>query len=410
MTRRFPQSAGGSGSAPDPRATGFIPNPKARLQEQVHEVMRFFHYSRRTEEAYWGWIVRFLKFHRQPLTPAARRARSKSEAVQRVPARNHPHLTPAKDESSFARGFAHGPPSEGAEREKISDAVERVPTGGWRHPREMGVGEVAEFLSHLARDRDVAAATQNQALNALVFLYSVVLRQPLGDLGEWARVRRPARLPAVLTKEEVGRVLAAVAPEYQLPARLMYGSGLRLMDLARLRVKDLNLERRQIVIRDGKGFKDRVTMVPEKLVEALREQLGRARSVYEQDRQENVPGVWLPEALARKYPKAPVEWAWFWVFPARSLGRDPETGVVRRHHLLEDNVQRAVKMAAARGCPAKRVTTHTLRHSFATHLLEGGTDIRTVQDLLGHDDVATTQIYTHVMSRPGIGVRSPLDG
>jgi integron integrase len=266
----------------------------------------------------------------------------------------------------------------------------------------MGAPEVAEFLSHLARERDVSASTQNQALNALVFLYGVVLRQPLGDLGEWARVTRPARLPTVLGRQEMARMLAVVAGEYQLAVRLMYGSGLRLLDLARLRVKDLSLERRQILVRDGKGFKDRVTMVPEALAAGVQEQLARARVVYEEDRRAGVAGVWLPEALARKYPNAPLEWAWFWVFPARGLSRDPETGTLRRHHVLEDNVQRAVKLAAARAGLDKRVTTHTLRHSFATHLLEGGTDIRTVQELLGHRSVETTQIYTHVMQKPGV--------
>jgi integron integrase len=352
---------GGAIRGPDPRSTGFIPNPKAKLRDQVHEAMRFFHYSRRTEEAYWGWITRFLKFHRT--SPAS-----------------------------------NGRPVDGAA------------SGGWRHPREMGAAEVAAFLSHLAAERDVAASTQNQALNGLVFLYGVVLRQPLGELGEWARVQRPARLPAVLSKEEVARVIAAVVPEYQLAVRLMYGSGLRLLDLVRLRVKDLSLERRQILVRDGKGLKDRVTMVPELLVAGLRDQLARSRMIYEEDRRARVSGVWLPEALARKYPQGPLEWAWFWVFPARNLGRDPEDGTVRRHHLLEDNVQRAVKLAARRACPEKRVTTHTLRHSFATHLLEAGYDIRTVQELLGHQDVSTTQIYTHVMQKPGLGVRSPLDG
>lgn len=344
--------SGGLGGGRDPRTTGFVPNPKAKLREQVHEAMRFFHYSRRTEEAYWGWIRRFLRFHR----------------------------------------------TKGMEGTK-----------GWRHPREMGAVEVAAFLSHLAHEGQVAAATQNQALNGLVFLYAVVLRQPLGDLGEWARARHPARLPPVLSVEQVKGLLAAAPREYELAVRLIYGSGLRLLDLVRLRIKDLNLERRQLTVRDGKGLKDRVTMVPESLVTGLKDQCLRARGVYEEDRRAKVPGVWLPEALARKYPKAPEEWAWFWVFPARRLARDPESGVARRHHLLEDNVQRAVKMAAARAGLGQRVTTHTLRHSIATHLLERGTDIRTVQELLGHKNVATTQIYTHVMQKPGLGVRSPLD-
>jgi integron integrase len=361
----LPDSIGGNDRrGPDPRTVGFIPNPNARLRDQVHEAMRFFHYARRTEEAYWGWITRFLKFHR-------------------------------------TRTTIHPPDSP--------QAAGAVP-GGWRHPREMGAAELAAFLSHLAKDRDVAASTQNQALNALVFLYGVVLRQPLGDLGDWARVERPARLPAVLAKDEVARVMAAVVPEYQLAVRLMYGSGLRLQDMARLRVKDISLERRQILVRDGKGKKDRVTMVPETLLAGLRDQFARARLVYETDRRAGVPGVWLPEALAIKYPQAPLEWAWFWVFPARSLRRDPEHGTLRRHHVLEDNVQRAVKLAARRACPEKQVTTHTLRHSFATQLLEAGYDIRTVQELLGHESVETTQIYTHVMQKPGLGVRSPLDG
>ena len=224
-------SLSGGNTQPDPRAVAFIPNPKAKLRDQVHEAIRFFHYSRRTETAYWAWIVRFLKFHR------------------RQPNASTPHPGPGPKRSS------------------------------WRHPQEMGAAEVAAFLSHLAQERDVAAATQNQALNALVFLYQVILRQPLGNLGEWARVERPARLPTVLSKEETARVLAVVVAEYQLPVRLMYGSGLRLLDLVRIRVKDLSLERRQILVRDGKGRKDRVTMVPEALVGALREQLARARVV-----------------------------------------------------------------------------------------------------------------------------------
>ena len=344
----------------------FKPNPRLKLREQVHEVMRFFHYSPRTEETYWHWIRRFLEF-----------------------CRDHPHLTPALS-----------PPSKGAEREKK-----------WRHPRDLGAGEVAAFLSSLATEGNVAAATQNQALNSLVFLYAQVLHQPLGELGEVARVRRPARLPAVLSREAVVRLLEAVEPDYQVAVQLLYGSGLRLIELLRLRVKDVDLDRRQIFVRDAKGLKDRVTMVPEKLRLELQAHLKRTRLTYDEDRAAGVAGVRLPWALARKYAQADRQWAWFWVFPAWKLARDPADGVVRRHHLVEDNVQRAVKAAAARARLAgKRVTPHTLRHSFATHLLEAGTDIRTVQDLLGHRDVSTTQIYTHVMSRPGIGVRSPLDG
>lgn len=273
-----------------------------------------------------------------------------------------------------------------------------------------GAPEVAAFLSDLATAGQVAAATQNQALNALVFLYGQVLHQPLGDLGELARVTRPARLPEVLGREALGRLLDAVEADYQLPVRLLYGSGLRLLELLRLRVKDVDLTRRQITVRAGKGQKDRVTMVPESLRDGLAAHLRKVRLTHAADRAGNVAGVRLPGALARKYPKAGEEWAWFWVFPAWKLARDPEDKVVRRHHLLEDNVQRAVKAAARKAGLSQRVTPHTLRHCFATHLLEGGTDIRTLQDLLGHRDVSTTQIYTHVMQKPGLGVKSPLDG
>jgi integron integrase len=242
------------------------------------------------------------------------------------------------------------------------------------------------------------------------------LHQPLGELGEFQRVRRPARLPEVLSRAETQRVLAAVEAEYALPLKLLYGSGLRLFELLRLRVKDLDLERGQIVVRDGKGSKDRVTMLPESLRPALAEHLTRVRSQWEADVGSGYSGVWLPEALARKYPGAPKEWPWQWVFPGWSLTKGrvrPDApahgGGLWRHHLLPENLQRAMKAALARAGLNKRATPHTLRHSFATHLLEGGTDIRTVQDLLGHKDVATTQLYTHVMQKPGMGVKSPLD-
>jgi integron integrase len=201
-----------------------------------------------------------------------------------------------------------------------------------------------------------------------------------------------------------------VPSEWALSLSLLYGTGLRVFELLRLRVKDLDLERRQITVRDGKGFKDRVTMVPEKLVKTLSEQLERVRRQHEEDLRSGYAGVWLPDALARKYPAAPREWAWQWVFPARTLSKTGEGGGQRRHHMLPENLQRAMKAATGKAGLGKRATPHTLRHSFATHLLESGTDIRTVQELLGHEDVSTTQIYTHVMRKPGIGVRSPLDG
>jgi integron integrase len=281
---------------------------------------------------------------------------------------------------------------------------------GKKHPREMGTGQVHEFLAHLATARNVAVATQNQALNALVFLYGQVLHQPLGQLEEYARPSRPARLPVVLTRTEVQRLLSAMPEKYALPARLLYGTGLRVMEALRLRVKDVDFGAGQIVVREGKGFKDRVTMLPESLRASLGEQLERARAWHNLDLAEGRGRVHLPFALARKYPKADREWCWQYVFPAERRSVDPQTGVERRHHMQEENLQRAVKEAARRAGLTKPVTPHVLRHSFATHLLEGGTDIRTLQDLLGHQDVSTTQIYTHVMSRPGLGVRSPLDG
>ena len=259
-------------------------------------------------------------------------------------------------------------------------------------------------------------ATLSHGVNALVFLYGEVLHQPLGELGEFARTQRPARVPEVLSRSEVARVLDAVEPDYALPLRLMYGSGMRLMELVRLRVKDLDLERAQITVRDGKGFKDRVTMVPDRLRAELQTHLVQVRAQWEADVAAGYAGVWLPEALGRKYVNAPREWPWQWVFPGWSLTQGnlrpdaPDRGSgLWRHHALPENLQRAMKAACARAKLNKRATPHTLRHSFATHLLEGGTDIRSVQDLLGHRHVATTQIYTHVMNRPGIGVRSPLD-
>jgi len=275
----------------------------------------------------------------------------------------------------------------------------------------MGAAEVAAFLSHLASTRGVAASTQNQALNALVFLHEQVLLRPLGDLGEYARVNRPARLPQVLSQEQTQRVLAALkAGTPSLIIRLLYGTGLRVMEALRLRAKDLDFERGQIVVREGKGDKDRVTMLPDKLKVELKEHLKRVKLLHEQDVAEGFGRVLLPHALARKYPNADREWGWQWVFPSARRSRDPRSGEVRRHHANELALQRAMKGAVRLSGVTQRASCHTLRHSFATHLLEKGYDIRTVQELLGHESVLTTQIYTHVMSKPGIGVRSPLDG
>jgi integron integrase len=297
------------------------------------------------------------------------------------------------------------------ERAYVQWAKRFVLYHGKRHPSEMGSAEVGAFLSHLAIEQRVSASTQNQALNALVFLYREVLEQKLADLEHVIRARVPLRLPVVLTPEEVRRLLPRVqAGEPRLAAGLLYGAGLRLLESLRLRVKDLDLERGEIMVRDGKGRKDRVTMLPRSLAADLRAQLARARALHERDLAAGFGAVALPDALARKYPGAAREWGWQWLFPAHRRFRDAETGAERRHHLHETVVQRAVKRAVRAAGIAKPASCHTLRHSFATHLLASGYDIRTVQELLGHRDVKTTMIYTHVLNRGGRGVRSPLDG
>ena len=340
------------------------PNPKAPLREQVREVLRFHHYSLRTERAYWQWIRRYLAFHRSP-----------------------DHSGPQK---------------------------------GWRHPKTMGAPEVAQFLAHLAVAGNVAASTQNQALNALVLLYEQVLQQPLGDLGEFARVRRPARLPVVLTQEETQRVLAALKPGTgALILRLLYGTGMRLMECLRLRIQDVDFGSGRILVREGKGDKDRMTMLPDRLKAELQAHLERVKLLHEQDLAEGFGRVYLPHALARKCPNADREWVWQWVFPSRSVSVNPQSvspgstesrPTMRRHHLDPGTLDKALRAAVGKAGIAKRVSSHMFRHSFATHLLQRGNDIRTIQELLGHADVSTTMIYTHVLRQGGLGVRSPLDG
>jgi integron integrase len=319
------------------------------LLDQLREVLRVKHYSLRTEEAYGQWVRRYLKFHRDT-------------------------------------------------------------AGGWRHPRDLGAADVVAFLNHLANVESVAAGTQNQALNAISFLYTQVLGLELGDLGEFLLASKRRRVPVVLSKAEVGRMLSALEGTYRLMGQVLYGTGLRLLELLRLRIQDIDFDRNQIVVRGGKGDKDRVTVLPEALRAGLQEHLKRVRLLWEEDVREGFGEVYLPEALARKYPHAAKEWGQQWVFPSRSRSRDPRSGKMRRHHVQETGLQRAFKAGLRLGRIAKRASCHTLRHSFATHLLENGSDIRTVQDLLGHKDVTTTQIYTHVMQKPGLGVRSPLDG
>lgn len=274
----------------------------------------------------------------------------------------------------------------------------------------MGAREVEGFLTRLAVRDKVSASTQNQALAALLFLYRQVLGIDLPWMDGIRRARQSERLPVVLTRDEVGRLLAAMEGACWLAASLLYGSGLRLLECLRLRVQDLDFGRGEILVRQGKGGKDRRTMLPSSLVEPLRVHLSRVEFVHRRDLARGVGAVWMPEALARKYPGAAQEWAWQYVFPAERLSRDPRGGAVRRHHMDESVLQRAVKSAVAAAGLEKRATCHTLRHSFATHLLESGYDIRTVQELLGHSDVSTTQIYTHVLNRGARGVRSPLEG
>ena len=280
---------------------------------------------------------------------------------------------------------------------------------GKRHPATTGAPEITAYLTHLAVARRVSASTQNQALSALLFLYRTVLGRPPEALEGLVRARRPARLPVVLTRREVGLLLGEMRGVPRLMAALLYGAGLRLLECCHLRVKDVELERLELTVRDGKGRRDRVTLLPEKLREPLRRQLARTRRGHGADLALGRGSVALPDALVRKYPRAPWEWGWQWVFPATRTYRDGATKELRRHHLHESVLQRAVREAVMRARLAKPASCHSLRHSFATHLLEAGYDIRTIQELLGHRDVSTTMIYTHVLNRGGRGVRSPLD-
>ena len=315
-----------------------------KLLDQVRDLIRLKHYSIRTEQAYLGWIRRFILFHHK------------------------------------------------------------------RHPKEMGKTEIEAFLTHLAVQENVAASTQNQAMNAILFLYRHVLKQDLGWLEDVTRAKRPTRLPVVLTVPEVQAVLARLDGQHWLMASLLYGSGLRLMECLRLRVQDLELTRRELIVRDGKGSKDRITLLPDKLIQPMQTQLERVKVLHQQDLQQGFGAVYLPYALERKYPNANREWAWQYVFPANKRSIDPRSGVERRHHLGETALQQAVRNAVRQAGIDKPASCHTFRHSFATHLLANGYDIRTVQELLGHKDVRTTMIYTHVLNRGGKGVRSPLDG
>ena len=320
---------------------GAVPKPK--LLDQVRDAIRTRHYSHRTEEAYVGWIRRFILFHNK------------------------------------------------------------------RHPAEMGKAEIEQFLTALAVKRHVAASTQNQALAAMLFLYKDVLACDPGWLDDVVRAKRPKRLPVVLTRPEVEALLAALDGVAWIMAMLLYGSGLRLMECLRLRVKDIDFMRNEILIREGKGNKDRVTMLATRVRDRLLKHLERVGRLHARDLAAGYGRVQLPDALARKYPNADREWGWQWVFPAARICTDPRFGPPQRYHLHESVLQRAIHEAARQACIAKPVGPHTLRHSFATDLLQAGYDIRTVQELLGHHDVKTTMIYTHVLNRGGHGVQSPAD-
>ena len=330
--------------------------PPKKLLDQVRDAIRLRHYSLRTEDTYVEWIKRYILFHHK------------------------------------------------------------------RHPKDMGAAEIEAFLTHLAVIDHVSASTQNQALSALLFLYRYVLNLKLDQPIHATRAKRPERLPVVMTRDETLRVITALSGAEQLMAKVLYGSGLRLMECVRLRVKDIDFAQHQIVVRAGKGDKDRTTMLPDSLVETLHTHLDRIELLHQHDLAHGFGAVYLPEALARKYPNANREWGWQYVFPADSLSKDPRTGVLRRHHVDERHLQRAVKRAVKIAGLNKPISCHTFRHSFATHLLEAGYDIRTVQELLGHKDVKTTTpfpslwlggalgvIYTHVLNRGGLAVRSPLD-
>jgi integron integrase len=278
-----------------------------------------------------------------------------------------------------------------------------------RHPKDMAEPEVEAFLTHLAVEGNVAASTQNQALSALLFLYRYVLKQPLSESVDAVRARQSKHLPTVLTPQEIQKLLQLLEGIHQLLAKLLYGSGLRIKEALRLRVKDLDFAHNQIIIRDAKGNKDRITMLPQSIAEQLQAHLVQVKQTHIDDLALGYGAVYLPFALERKYPNANREWMWQYIFPAKQRSLDPRSDQIRRHHLDDAALQRSLKLAAQHAQIDKKVSCHTLRHSFATHLLQNGYDIRTVQELLGHKDVKTTMIYTHVLNQGGLGVRSPLD-
>ncbi len=323
----------------------FKPNPDLKLLDQVRQVLRYHHYRYRTEQTYCDWIIRYIKYH---------------------------------------------------------DCR--------KHPREMGKSEIESFLSHLASDLKVSASTQRQALNAIIFLYKQVFDMPVAENIGHIRVKKYNRPPVVMTKSEVRHVFAQMKDNHLLMARMLYGCGLRLMECIRLRIQDLDFGRSLVYLRDAKGGKDRVTIFPKSVQEDMQLRVENVKRIHAEDLAQGFGNVYIPEALSRKHPNASREFRWQYVFPAKRLSNDPRTaGVMHRHHILESGLQKAVKTAVNRAGITKRATCHTFRHSFATHMLENGVNIRTVQDLMGHADVKTTEIYTHVMEKDISVVSSPLD-
>ena len=343
-----------------------------------------------------------MKTNIQPIDSNHRH--NKTSDGQTVPETTKPRLLDQVRQELRLRHYAYR-----TERTYIDWIKQYIFHHNKKHPAEMGAAEVREFLGHLATNKNVALSTQNQALCALVFLYKHVLEMELGDLGDVAWVKRPRRLPDVLTVEEVVDVLSRLTGVQSLLARLMYGTGMRIIEVLRLRVKDIDFGRNQIVVRDSKGGKDRVAVLPKILIPELEAQLTHAKALHQADLREGFGSVELPYALERKYPKLPWAWSWQYVFPSEILSKDPRSGVVRRHHVYPNILQRAVRTAAREAGINKHVKTHTFRHSFATHLLESGTDIRTIQEMLGHEDLNTTMIYTHVVKNGPYGVASPLE-
>lgn len=321
-----------------------------------------------------------------------------------VPSTSSPRLLDAVRQAIRARHY-----SPQTEKAYVSWIRRFVRFHGKRHPREMGAHEIRAFVSWLASDRHVSASTQNQALSVLLFLYRNVLGERVGWIEDIQLATRPKQLPVVLTRDEVQRVLEQLKGTTRLMASLLYGSGLRVSECCTLRVKDVDFARREITVRGGKGRKDRVTVLADSVVEPLGRHLKRVQALHRLDLKEGMGRVALPRAYERKAKHAAREWAWQWVFPATRSYPDPQTGELRRHHRHHSSLQRAIRRAVKRSGIAKRASCHTLRHSFATHLLESGTDIRTIQELLGHSDLSTTMVYTHVLNRGGLGVRSPLD-